>query len=435
MLPEMFKAYAVITGHEVTHANRQPTWKITTCKRAFGKAYSGYHVVVQHHQVPWAYPKYEHGARHAISPMLDVDGDCVYINVDTNKLSKGYPSAKNKLSDWGSKNIKHVEKWLRSQRCTIAVDGQELVTPLKPMPFANEPMMETGSLYCLQNESYKTCRKSIDFLDSFLKRVIRLNGRCVLEKKDFGMDCVFQSSVPITEHLKLFAEHCNLDYKYFGRTGSAPQTIFAAEWIIRHLEANGSCARAEAILNNSVANLLKEEDHVNRSICKRHYVAHKSDTLKPFAELDNETHRHIDVREDYRSMTAQRLASGKFRPSMQEMKPSGFVEPRAAVGSLKDRCNDIHNLTIKEQDAQDSFIAMVERRNQLILQLARNSDIASNEAFRLLKHEVEEEMKEAQRLWDAKHSNGICTSVTNAGKRVLETIGLSPSKKRRVGDA
>ena len=39
---EMFKAYAAITGHEVTYANRQPIWKITTCKRAF-EAYSGYH--------------------------------------------------------------------------------------------------------------------------------------------------------------------------------------------------------------------------------------------------------------------------------------------------------------------------------------------------------------------------------------------------------
>ena len=45
------------------------------------------------------------------------------------------------------------------------------------------------------------------------------------------------------------------------------------------------------------------------------------------------------------------------------------------------------------------------------------------------KSEVELEMKEAQRLWDAKNSTGICTSVTisvtNAGKRVLESIDAS----------
>ena len=160
-------------------------------------------------------------------------------------------------------------------------------------------------------------------------------------------------------------------------------------------------------------------------------MTHKSDALKPFAEIYNETHRYIDVREDYRSMTAQRLASGEFRPSMQEIKASGFVEPRVPVGSLKDRCNDVRHLSIKEQDAQASFIAMVERRNQLILQLAADDEIASSSAFQLVKKEVEQEMKTAQQLWDAKHSAGICLTVANAGKRVLERIGLSPAKRHK----
>ena len=46
---------------------------------------------------------------------------------------------------------------------------------------------------------------------------------------------------------------------------------------------------------------------------------------------------------------------------MQDIKVSGFVEPRAAVGSLKERCNDVYHLSIREQDAQASFLAMIER--------------------------------------------------------------------------
>ena len=263
------------------------------------------------------------------------------------------------------------------------------------MPFANAPMVETGSLYCLKN-NVSTTAKSIAFFDRFIKRVIKSGGSLQLKAKDFGMDYEFQCSAPITEHLKLYAKHSTLQYKYCGRTGSAPLTIFAVDWIIQKLEANGGCARAEARLNGIVANILQEEDHTSRAICKRHYVTHKSDALKPFAEIYNKTHHHVDVREDYRSMTAQRLASGEFRPSMQEIKASGFVEPHAAVGSLKARCDNMRHLSIKEQDAQASFLAMVERRNQLILQLAADDEIASSSAFQLVKKEVEQEMKTAQ---------------------------------------
>jgi hypothetical protein len=52
-----------------------------------------------------------------------------------------------------------------------------------------------------------------------------------------------------------------------------------------------------------------------------------------------------------------------------------------------------------EQDAQAFFLAMIERRNQLILQLAADDEIANTIAFQLVKNEMEEEMKEAQRLF------------------------------------
>ena len=74
------------------------------------------------------------------------------------------------------------------------------------------------------------------------------------------------------------------------------------------------------------------------------------------------------------------------------VKVNGFVEPRAAVGSLKERCDNVRHLTITEQDAQASFLAMIERRNQLILQLAADDAIASNSAFQLVKSKVGEEM-------------------------------------------
>ena len=74
---------------------------------------------------------------------------------------------------------------------------------------------------------------------------------------------------------------------------------------------------------------------------------------------------------------------------------------------------------------------MIEHRNQLILQLAADDAIASNSAFQLVKSKVGEEMKEAQNLWDAKNSAGICLTVANAGKRVLENIGLGPAKRHK----
>jgi len=58
--------------------------------------------------------------------------------------------------------------------------------------------------------------------------------------------------------------------------------------------------------------------------------------------------------------------------------------------------------------------------------------VARNARFQLVKKEAEQEMKEAQHLWDATHASGVCTTVTNAGKRVLESIGLSPSKRHKT---
>ena len=120
-------------------------------------------------------------------------------------------------------------------------------------------------------------------------------------------------------------------------------------------------------------------------------------------------------------------------PTIQAFNQNGskILEMRKMpFGSLKERCGDVHHLTIKEQDAQASFLAMVERRNQLILQLAGDDDIASSSAFQLVEQLVEQEMKEAQHLWDAKNSTGICRRVTNAGKRAWESIGLSPKRQK-----
>ena len=115
LMPEIFQAYAMLTGHDVTHSNQQPTWKVTSRRRVFGQSYAGRLVVMQNHQFPWASPRLEHGAKHAISPYSN-RRDNVYIELNPAELRKGFPAG-----DW-EHNIHAVKDHLKNQSCNISME-------------------------------------------------------------------------------------------------------------------------------------------------------------------------------------------------------------------------------------------------------------------------------------------------------------------------
>ena len=78
-LLQIFKAYHVLTGHQVTHCNSEPRCYISGCITYWAKKRMA--SSLKCHQFPWMYPLYEHGSKHYISPSVPVDGEEVGLKL------------------------------------------------------------------------------------------------------------------------------------------------------------------------------------------------------------------------------------------------------------------------------------------------------------------------------------------------------------------
>eukprot|EP00944_MAST-04C_sp_MAST-4C-sp1_P011597 g11597.t1 len=219
LLPEIFKTYHILTGHEVTHCNSEPRCYISGYVSPIGNK-KDWHRLLKCHQLSWMYPLYEHGSKHYISPSVPVDGEEVWIKVNENDL---LDETFMKANSWTAGVASKVNKHLSSLNFEIDIDGSHSYTSLKTMPLPNKPRRQACCLFYNKNTTQSVIHDSIQLLNSLLKQIIKsgLDGTPIrLNKKHFGKDLEYFYNGTISEHLKMVAEHCKLEFKYLGRYGS-----------------------------------------------------------------------------------------------------------------------------------------------------------------------------------------------------------------------
>ena len=166
----------------------------------------------------------------------------------------------------------------------------------------------------------------------------------------------------------------------------------------------------------------------------KNYSPFKTTELKQFSQEKNASWNNDVIQVDYSTKLLVRMASHpKTKPGRHFM-PSEFVETTRTNGSLRERCHDFRNLTPQEQSAQVQYLWVHwEKRDLLDDLLSENGRVTSHPAYARVRQKYEDEMKEAQGLWEQMFGMSICEKVTATGKRML--AGLSPtnhSKRRRV---
>jgi hypothetical protein len=432
LLPQIFKAYHVLTGHEVKHCNSEPRCYISGYVSPIGEK-KGWRRVLKCHQFPFMFPLYEHGSKHFISPSIPVDGAEIWIKVnEDNLLDETFMKA----NSWTAGVASKVSKHLSSMNVEIDVDGSRSYTALKTMPLPNKPRKQACCLFYTKNTTQSVIHDSMQLLNSILKQIIDsgLHGTPIyFSEKYFGKDYQYVYKGKISEHLKLVAEHCKLEFKFLGRYGSGVLKLLSCNHIIERLRG---CSRATALLKNMIADVLRQEDHDNEKVVLDSYTVFKSEKLRTFAQLHNPSFARFEVRQDYRSKKLDRFSSNPYvKPTADGLLPTTFVKPIVdPKGSLKDRCGSMSNLSIVEQSAQVRYFSFHKEIRNTMNELKKDAEINQNESFKLYYEELQREMQEAGILWGKKWKNNDRGTICNAVhlvKRAAERCCLSPKKKRK----
>ena len=373
------------------------------------------------------FPLYEHGSKHYISPSVPVDGEEIWIKVnEDNLLDESFMKA----NSWTAGVASKVNKQLSSTNVEIDIDGKRTTTALKTMPLPNKARKQACCLFYTKNTTQSVIHDSMQLLNSILKQIIKsgLDGTPIrLNKKHFGKDLEYFYNGTISEHLKMVAEHCKLEFKYLGRYGSGVLKLLSCNHIMEKLRGS---SRAIALLKNMKADVLRQEDHDNEKVVLDSYTVFKSEKLRTFAQLHNPSFSRFEVRQDYRSKKLERFSSHPHvKPTADGLLPTTFVKPIVnPEGSLKDRCGSMAKLSIVEQNAQVRYFSFHKEIRNIMNELKKDGEISANESFKLYDEELQREMQEAGILWEKK--NGMLKTTT-WGQDVMLSV-LSNALQKNV---
>ena len=438
LLPECFWAYSVLTGHAVTHDSSEPRNYISQYQPKIGRN-KGWHRVLKCHQFPMMFPQYHHGSKHFLSPTVLVEGADVWAYVgDVDEI---LPDRFRRANKWSRGMAKEVENLLLNQNVHLRSDGQDMVetSSLKPMPFPNKARQEACCLFYDKNTTQSSVADGMRLLNDILGQVINsgiTEAPVRLEAKHFGGAAEYYEYVytgAISEHLRVIREQgCRLEFKFLGRYGSGVLTLIACDHLIERLRSR---ARAVQLLERRKRDTLREEDHDNANVVINSYAAFKTDKLRPFAQLYNPSFRFIEIREDFRSKVKERMASHpQIKPTMDKM-PNTFVAPKregsaglegkGSASSLKKRCSSMEQLSIVEQNAQIRYLSYQKRIRDLMRKLAADGEVRSNEQFKLVQKELEDEVAHAGKLWEEKWGGSLLSSVVGQPRTIAKLVGGS----------
>ena len=132
--------------------------------------------------------------------------------------------------------------------------------------------------------------------------------------------------------------------------------------------------------------MLKKDAHISKKIVRNHYKVFK-DELKEFAGLNR----------IYDAYITQRLAS---HPHIPPGKPfDQLVSYNRSTGTLKERCHDMRNLSLMEQQAQS--IAIKKFYQALVILEEFEATGALHRGIRCLYDRLKRVLHEAKSIWGA----------------------------------
>jgi hypothetical protein len=285
----------------------------------------------------------------------------------------------------------------------VKVDGEEYETTLGKCPFAFAPREEFYLPFYGANKSNTKRMK-----DTMQRLYDRIKTAIKTQTFDGGIGLI--SGKPMNQKSLELSSALDLEFTYCGRHGSGN----------RHLQSKNyfkPCDDPDVTkkLKTIVKELIKRESHINEKVVLKNYEAFKSGDMSEFTSLTGS----YNLTDKWSSHPHCRPNSTKF--------PNTFVEPNEASSSLKKRCQNMHSLTIDEQNAQLFWFANLElvwqHRHQL-------DDFCTSKTWRDFKSKMDAELNEAQVKWDKKFGGkGWTESAAEAINSVIEMV--SPRKRKR----
>ena len=188
----------------------------------------------------------------------------------------------------------------------------------------------------------------------------------------------------IPPHLKL-TKGCELAFSGIGRHFNTEITIDAIDYL-KNQSVNRDFLE---FLNEKERSMLKRDAHISKTIVRKHYKVFK-DELKDFAGLNR----------TYDAYLIQRLAS---HPNIPPGKPfDQLVSYNRSTGTLKERCHDMRNLSLMEQQAQS--IAMKKFYQAIVILEEFEATGELHRSVKSLYDRLKSVLHEAKSIWRAKYS-------------------------------
>ena len=381
-----------ITGYAITATSSQPNVYMSKNERT-----KGWFQLLQAHVFP--FQGFAHGNKHCITANLKHVGKIMTVKLDP---EAALPKSETKQDIWQSDKR---GKQLAKVTVRVKVDGDEYETNLGKCPFAFAPREEFYLPFYGANKS--NTKRMKDTMQRLYDRI-----KTAIKTQSFDGEIGLISGKPMNQKsLELSSAVLDLEFTYCGRHGSGN----------RHLQSKNyfkQCDDPDVTrkLKTIVKELIKRESHINEKVVLNNYEAFKN--MSDFTSLTGS----YNLTDKWSSHPHCRPNSSKF--------PNTFVEDNEASGSLKKRCQNMHSLTIDEQNAQLFWFANLELVWQHRAQL---DDFCSSKTWHDFKSMMDASLKEAQAKWDEKFGKGWTESAAEAINSVIEMV--SPRKKRKRNGA
>ena len=339
---KIHRAYETLTNQRVTATSTEKRNYIS-CYAQKNKRYA-----FKYHVLPMSSPAWETGSSY-------------YIQVDhtfeTYAEVEGYTPLKQNYRSGLTRTDLNILK-TRS----VVVNGSKV--GLKAMQNGCHPQ----SSYFVPG----TFRKSHDTKEASMKQV-----------NDIYQEYL-NGTQEIPPHLQL-TKGCELAFSGIGRHFNTEITIDA----IDYLKIQTVNRDFLEFLNQREHQMLKTDAHISKKIVRQHYKVFKHE-LKEFAGLNR----------TYDAYLIQRLAS---HPHIPPGKPfDQLVSYNGSTGTLKERCHDMRNLTVMEQQAQSIAIKKFYQA-LVILEEFENTGIL-HRGVRCLYDRLRGVLHQAKSIWRAKNS-------------------------------
>jgi len=382
-----------ITGYAITATSSQPNVYMSKNQRT-----KGWYQLLQAHVFP--FQGFKHGNKHCITANLKHVGKIMVAKLDP---ECALPKSETKQDIWQSDKR---GKQLSQVAVRVKVDGDEYETNLGKCPFAFAPREEFYLPFYGANKS--NTKRMKDTMQRLYDRI-----KAAIKTQSFDGEIGLISCKPMNQKsLELSSAVLDLEFTYCGRHGSGN----------RHLQSKNyfkQCDDPDVTrkLKTIVKELIKRESHINEKVVAKNYEAFKN--MSDFTSLTGS----YNITDRWSSHPHCRPCSTKI--------PNTFVEPNEASGTLKKRCQNMHSLTIDEQNAQLFWFASLE----LVWQHRQQLDnFCTSKTWRDFKSMMDDSLDEARDKWDEKFAKTWTESAAEACQSVLATFSPKPNSRKRPRD-